>query len=472
MRVSCLLSLLFLSIAAPALLGQSCTLPADSPILSSSPDDIPPAAGAYIIANDSHYFLGRANHVMAFVQTNPNEQKVWFSLNLGPQYYANCYYNRRYRADTSSPWYWEFSQSPLVLAFPVQPNDLWSSLVIDTVLYSPTPKYGYPGYNYVMFSTYQPHACDGVVAGFAMVSYSMDGVCWTTPQPMRHAGGPSASCAPALGNSLVQIETYDAIDGGDTIYFIGIDGNVPNLLQPANMPTTDAVWGHAPTSAPYVLTLEQFYKVHSVGILTPAAASNYCDPDRFRPYAYFINVAIAWDEVHGDLYVSRAYPWPFDRHWGSNDPCRGGPVTPSADQTQFASLFNVYLNKYQEVQGTPAEPGQFPNRIQIYKMHIGTLTNFGWVTNINNPWVLVADYGNSVGYVYGYTNQPLADPNQINAGRDYDAASFVRDGAGRLQIGDDGAPHVLGSTGSRTSLSVGLCYTTGNERTYFLTFPH
>src|SRR6476469_102195 len=93
--------------------GQSCALPADSPVLSNNPDDIPHAAGAYYIASDSHYFLGQANHVMAYVQTGPNEQKVWFSINNTPQY-PNCYYNRRYRADGSSPWYWEFAQSPSV----------------------------------------------------------------------------------------------------------------------------------------------------------------------------------------------------------------------------------------------------------------------------------------------------------------------------------------------------------------------
>jgi hypothetical protein len=455
----------------PYAIGQTCNgLPADSPVLSTSPDDIPPAAGGYVIAHDGHYFLGIANHVMGFVQTGPNEQKVWFTLNHDKQF-VNCYYNRRYRADSSSPWYWEFSQSPNVLSFPIQPGDQWASLVIDTVLYSPTPKYGWnQNYQYVMYSTYQPHSCDLTVMGFAYVCYSTDGVCWTTPQPMRHTGGPSATCAPALGSDLVQVETLDAIDGGDTIYLMGIDGNTATLAQPGNMSGTGTTWGHASRFSPDTLVVEQSHIVSPYGMLNPLALQSTCDPDKYRPYAYFMNLAIAYDDVNGDLYVSRAYPWPYNRHGAVGDPCRSGQTTPGTDQMTGASLWNMYLGQYQQVQGVDGPPGTFPNRVQIYKLHIGSLANFGMVTSA--IWTLVADYGNAVGYELGSFNQPLVDAQQTNMGHDYDAASFLRNGAGFLQLYDDGAPHIFGSTGNRTNLSVGVPYTTGNERTYFLTFPH
>jgi len=187
----------------------ACTLPQESPVPAPAPDDIPPGRGAWLRDYQGNWFEGKANHVMAFVQINSNEQKVWFSVESSP-HHGIVFYNRRYRTSATAPWQWAYSRSlPLIW----YPN---GSMVVNAVLYSPTPKYGRGSayYKYVMFTTYQPEACNGNIAGFAYVSFSQDGFCWTTPEPMRREGGPSgdptSACPSAeLGSDLVPVEAFD-----------------------------------------------------------------------------------------------------------------------------------------------------------------------------------------------------------------------------------------------------------------------
>src|SRR5204863_3201855 len=57
-----------------------------------------------------------------------------------------------------------------------------------------------------MYSVYQPAACNGHIMGYAMVSFSNDGTCWTAPTPLRRTGGPNGNCA-GLGVDTVPVET-------------------------------------------------------------------------------------------------------------------------------------------------------------------------------------------------------------------------------------------------------------------------
>src|SRR5438045_5297697 len=128
-------AMLFLCFLASGLSAQTCpTLPAPSPVLSTRQDDIPPAANSLLINRHGSYFAPRPNHVLAYVQISNIEEDVWFGVDAGPSY-GKVYYNRRYRADTTQPWYWQYSQSPALFS-------IGGSVVVDCVLVSSTLKYG------------------------------------------------------------------------------------------------------------------------------------------------------------------------------------------------------------------------------------------------------------------------------------------------------------------------------------------
>src|SRR5258708_37938385 len=103
----------------------------DSPVLSSAADDIP-HTGDHILTYTGAHAAGPANHNISFIQTGTNEQKVWFFTDNTSLDHQHVYYNRRFRANSSSPWYWQYSVSPAVLPY---------GAASDAVLYSPTPKY-------------------------------------------------------------------------------------------------------------------------------------------------------------------------------------------------------------------------------------------------------------------------------------------------------------------------------------------
>lgn len=443
------------------------TLPAESPIAAPNPDNIPPASGAYLLDYNSNYFEGRANHVMGFVQTGPDEQKVWFTINSDP-HFTRVFYNRRYRTSPTGPWMWAFSKSVRVLDLPSP-----GSAVVDAVLYSPTPKYGLGSpstlYKYMMFITYQPKACDGAIAGFAMVSFSNDGICWTMTVPLNHAGGPSVPCASSLGPDLVQVETFDVIDGGNYLYFVGIEGDVASLVNPANMNRTFTSWGYTTPGASRYLTIPANPELSAAGVVSPEGIQTL--NDRFKTYSYFINVAMAWDAASGYLFLTRAYPYPFDRQPD------GSASTPSDDQIYPTVRYpNPFLGVdsngnavEQLVEGCPGPPATFPNRVQIYKMYLGSLSNFHLVTT--GTWTLVSDIGNNVGYSYDvyWNNIPIQSP-QTSVGRDYGAASFLRTGTGALQL-VNGTAYMFAAQQFLSPLSVGPCRQTGAERSYLTVVP-
>lgn len=460
MKRALLAVFLLLAVAIPAY--PQCPTLVDSPVLSYSPDDVPGAENAWLVNDSGVYSLARPNHQVAFVQTGTNEQKVWFSIDVGYQDGTTgpnwgVFYNRRYRADANSPWYWQFSSSKAVTSF---------SAFVDAVLYSPTAKYydfNYIPHKYIMFLVNQPQACNGPIAGFAMLSFSDDGICWTPMVPMRHTGGPSADCAPDLGDNLVQTEAFGAIDAGNTIYLVGVEGDNTLLLNYYNMWNPEITYGTVSTVNPFQLQLGPYYTATYYGLflpVDPTLQANYpSDPNRFRPYAYFENMAIAWDEPNGDLYISRGYPYPYDRRNDLYNCCN----VPSWRQAGATFTYNYLSSFYQKIGGCGTyAPALYPNRYQVYKMHLGTLSNIQQL--YFGTWTLVSDNGNSAGYESNYTlaSTPLV-AGQTNGGRDAGAASFLVDNTGRL-VRNGGNGTVFAGSTLHEKLSIGPCRQTGNER--------
>ena len=423
---------------------------------SYSPDDVPRGSDAYYVTYTGSLYQSGPNHQLAYVQTSLNEQKVWFSVDSGLKTDAthpgpnHSYYNRRYRAAGDQPWYWQYAYSQPV-----------SGVIgfVDTVLYSDTYRYGDPygqSWKYIMYTINQPTPCNNDNFGYAMVQYSNDGVNWYNSGPLHHDGGPTATCAPELGPNLVAVEAIDAIDDGSgTIWLIGQEGNIATLALPSNMDQTLASWGSSTYATSSSVTIDGANAmVSNSGIFAPALPG--ADPTRFKTYSYFFNMAMAWDPIPGDLYLSRGYPYPLDRSAGTTS------VVPSASVVTQTDLFNSVWGVNQLVQGCATSPGIFPNRSQVYKMHLGSLSNFSLVHT--GTWTLVADRGGAVGYLTDAVSPNTAAPlvsGQTAGSREEGAASFFRNGQGIIP--STSPRYTFGATTLMAQMSGGQCAVTGLE---------
>ncbi len=452
--------LLFVS---TSVLAQNCPpLGTPSPVPSNSPDDIPPGSNAWLVNHNGQLYRGGPNHMIAYVQTGANEQKVWYSIDAhGPRYFI--YYNRRYRASATSPWNWEYQYSQPVTTF---------SAFVTSVLYSSTAKYkdnaGVP-HKYVMYLVYQPQACDYQTAGVAMVSFSDNGTCWSEMVPLRHEGGPSHACVPELGSNLVLVEAMSAIDSGIRVYLLGVEGDVSILAPPQNMDDPRTSWGYSGYGMMTTLQMTSQHAMSSYGVFSPLAPGTHVpyspsDPNRFRSYAYFFNLSTTFDPTTGDLYVTRGYPYPYDRRsdLGVNT------WIPSLAQRTEGYEWNSAAGVNQSVQGCGASPVTYPNRYQVYRMRIYGVENFSMIHT--GTWTLVTDNGRHVGYenING-VNVPLVT-YQTAGTRDSGAATFIRNGAGHL-VRENGVASVFAGNTIRESLSVGPCLTTGFERVVLTPIP-
>jgi hypothetical protein len=311
-------ALVFLTVLAFPAGAQICSpiFPAESPVVSNSPDDIP-ATNIDIITYTGALAKARANHNIAFVEISPNEQQVWFGSDANPSL-GRCFYNRRLRDPITLQWTWRYSYSPEVIRYPTP-----TSGGAGAVLYSSTAKYKDPTtvtmtspgtlYKYVMYQVVQPGACDGAVAGFVYYSLSNNGTCWTTPRAATRPGGPSFNCSTAVTNS-VPVETVSAIDNGSTIYLVGLEGDISNQLAPPvtvldpdgnprrynNMNKTLTALGSASTSDPGLITI--LGALTTNGMFVPKyGPANIANPDRYKTFAYFIDMDMAWDPYHRQL---------------------------------------------------------------------------------------------------------------------------------------------------------------------------
>lgn len=464
MRLSLAVVVLALLLTVSPAFAQSCpTLPANSPVPAPSLDTIPPGTGQ-ILTYTGSYAPGKANGRFAVAWTNLNEQKVWFGVDSAPPD-GKVYYNRRYRLSDTGPWYWQYSTSVPI----IDHGD--SSTGPNSVLYDPNYKFRDPvtGYNYryAMYSVSQPRLCDGVVLGFLYVSFSIDGTCWTGLRQVTRAGGPSFACLPGVTDT-VPVETAAAIDSGTQIYLMGIEGDTTPLKDPAQMDRTQTYIGTTTYTNPHILNLIGSAEVSASGIVSPSGVTSG-DITRYRPYNYFMNMDMTFDESTGYLYVGRAYPYPFDRN-AVNEPA----TTPCQWQSEVAYLWDSTREDWAPVQGCLAPPGTLPNRIQVYKMYIGSLSNLSAV--LTGTWTLVGDYGGGVGYSNSVlaacdinNTTPLTDPRQQNVGRDYAYVNFLRYGRGNLAPNGSYAS-LLAADSYKLSKGYGYCYVTGDEASTLLNF--
>ncbi|HEV7240924.1 MAG TPA: hypothetical protein VGQ36_16920 [Thermoanaerobaculia bacterium] len=466
-----LILMLFLSLSTVVSAQVTCPpgFPAESPVASSSPDDIPPT-NIDIITYTGSLAPIRANHNIAYVEITPNDQRVWFGVDSHPGL-NRIFYNRRVRANESSPWQWQYSYSPVVITLPAP-----SSALASSVLYSDTPRYRDPltntYYKFLMYLVFQPSSCDGQVAGFMYYAFSDDGICWTTPRAGTRSGGPSFSCHP-ITNS-VPILQMAALDRGttltNTLTLVGMEGNLAELvpgdqyLRAAAMDRTQTILGHASRLNPGSVSVDG--ELSDRGIFQPRGGPVIPGdtwPDRYEPYAYFTNFQIAYDAPSGNFYIGRGYPYPYARYWDYY-----GSTTPTFSQTNKTELVGPHgPSPVVECAGAPAT---FPNRIQIYRMNIGSLDN---VTNITNPslsWTKVLDSGGPFGFAFNTwpggpppTAQTPLVAGMTNEGRDWASVSFLRDRTGNLIRSGSTGYFFAGDTFKLSKGSNAPCRITGTE---------
>jgi hypothetical protein len=474
-------SLLVAALALPAAAQPICPpgFPAESPVVSNSPDDIP-RTNIDIVTYTGSIVKALVNHNMAFVEINPNEQRVYFGVDANPSL-GRCFYNRRLRDPNTGQWTWRYQYSPEVIRYQTP-----TSGGAGAVLFSATAKYRDPStgtlYKYVMYQVVQPGACDGAVAGFVFYSLSNNGVCWTTPRPAVRPGGPTFNCSSTITNS-VPVEAVSAIDAGNTIYLVGIDGDISNQLAPPvtvldpdgsprrynNMNKTMTALGSASTSDPGLITV--LGGITANGMFVPKyGPANPANPDRYKSYTYFIDMDIAWDPTTGNFYIGRAYPYPYDRGSlipiGRNDP-------PSANNSPLRSQISGFSlmgpQGLSPVESCIDSPGTLPNRIQIYRMNIGSLANIMQLTT--GTWTLVADLGGSVGYGFDNVmgNTPLL-PGMTNINLDLGAVSFLKNKRGEI-VRYGTTSYYFAADIFKKQKSVGPCRITGNERERLRVLP-
>lgn len=470
---------LVLLLSPPAAEAQSCqALPPQSPVPSYSPDDIPPT-NVDIITYTGQVMKARANHNFCFVEISPLDQRVWFGVDASPGLYRS-FYNRRVRDYVGGPWRWLYSYSPEIIRFQ-QPSSSGPA----SVHYSATPKYRDPAtgiyYKYIMYQGYQPGSCDGQVAGFLYVAFSNDGICWTEGREAHRAGGPSFPCYPGH-TETVPIEQMQAIDGGDKLYLVGVEGDINALIPPADstyrhwttMDRTLTAVGWASYDRPDIVNLFASPEVSASGVFLPVTGpSNSTHTNRYAPYAYFMNLAIGYDAASGYLYLGRGYPYPYDRGskslagTGIWDPPTYYNVPTTAQETNYEL---VGPNGTSSVEGCLPAPYTLPNRIQIYRMYIGSIQNIGQIAT--GTWTLVADMGGQYGFGFkwGWGNTLLVT-SQSNVGHDFGALSFVRDRNGNLVRDGWGYVQVFGAHTYKEKKSVGPCRITGFEHEVLLTVP-
>jgi Dockerin type I domain len=369
-------------------------------------------------------------------------ERVYFAIDGDPDWVGHIYYNVRhcpsYPCDQAT---WSYTPySPVVVTLPD------SAVELGDVLHdSQAPFYStadHHSYSWVMYFVGQTQACLQSLAGLAYVSFSDDGISWTPPTLLQHPGGPTQACVVGAQNTnTVPVEalaaTYD--QPNHTIYLIGLEGGITQLFDRTKFAETQTYVATASTSDP--TTISVLGQVSSAGTLMP-------NIDNCPTWSYFANLGAVYDPIGGNLYLTRGYAYPFDFTLV--------PADAWAPCNQDCPLFS-------------------PNRVQIYKMRIGALSNIGMA--LTGTWSLVGDYGASVGYKNSNNGSCTPGnscdytalvPPQGDDGHDFNTLSMRRNSFGQLDaIVLDGIPtlDLFGGTGSSTISDAG-CVRTGSETEY------
>lgn len=294
---------------------------------------------------------------------------------------------------------WQYPQSRVLLNHQTpDASTAFGSIFIDANPVFVNPQGG--TFKRLMYYVYQPDGSP--FAGWVCLSFSNDGLTWTSPiKATTNAASPIASC---VNDGGIATEAISAFRRGSTIWMAVMEGDTSALITGINAGTT-RTYSFLYTldiTNPRVMALQGEFS--NLGIERPNKGGRYV-------HGYGINLDFTYDPTELALYFSRAYPYSYDSTGGI--PCNNPPVgsTPRCI-TGYAQL---------------------PNRVQIYKMSIPT----GRIRDaLSGTWTLVQDYGTAVGYKDMDTgtclNGVLSSMSQISVGLDINSVSFYKDASGLI----------------------------------------
>jgi hypothetical protein len=377
----------------------------------------------------------KADFTVSVIQYVPGSELTYFTVDTDTS--GQIYYNQRVM-NNNGGWTWLYHPSLTVVYAGAN-----TSVALGDVLYDGSAPFHNPSdgqyYSFIMYFVSQPGACNGNVAGYLYVSFSPNGLSWTSPAMVSRPGGPTSDCFPGI--ETVPVEAVGAVyDGSGSIYLVGLEGSIGDLGNPENFNSTLTYLGVASTSNPTTVTL--LGMISAAGVVTPNISG--CIAPK-----YFANLGVAYNASTGYFYLTRGYAYPFDL----------GTVTPCS-QPNCASGITTY-----------------PVRTQVYKMNIGPLSSIG--TLLSGTWILVADWGNATGYRNQSNGQcqpggPCVDTplqgSQVNVGHDFGGSNIMRDIWGRVslftQLGHSYVK-VFGGTGFNEIRTQADCQVTGGETVYY-----
>lgn len=227
-------------------------------------------------------------------------------------------------------WIYYSSQNSRILLDVQQTNGAWlynparvalqmpagSTVGLGTVLANANPTYrnALDGqlYTNVMYFVYQNSAAQN--AGSTCVSFSNDGLSWSTPINVVLASAPATLCTSGGGVLTESIGAFHRT--GSEIDLFGLEGNLSLLQQYANQQRTLTYFFKASVTSPNVL--------QTIGEISGAGLFNPNIPGGTADY-YFRNLDVTYDPVSGILYLFRVTPYPYSLSPinGGNVPCSG-----------------------------------------------------------------------------------------------------------------------------------------------------
>jgi hypothetical protein len=340
----------------------------------------------------------RANMTVAYLRYTPTDDRVWFTVDPTPGESnpdkGKVYYNRRYFTGTT--WVWQYATSVEVM------NLGNASAAIGEVLFDAYAPFRDPDtgvyYKYIATLVSQPSACDGVVAGFFYLAFSNTGTSWVGPRKASYTGMPYFPCA---GTTAIPVENVGAVYdySSGMLWYVGVEGNIAELGDATQMDDTLTTLGWVSSTSPTSVNIVGM--VSNSGLFQPIMAGAGSNTD-YKAYAYFINLGFTY--YNGYVYLGRAYPYPFTRLAGSE-------LTPCGDPNDSCL----------------EAPYTLPNRLQLYRMYVGSMANIGNITT--GTWSLRFDAGHGNGLWNSLDGS--CDPTPLVSGQenwstDYGYFSFYK----------------------------------------------
>ena len=254
---------------------------------------------------------------------------------------------------------WVYAKSQEVVAYPGATGSVavMDVVVADSAIFRNSKNSQY--YSQVMYIVNQTDGWFGVgTAGVLSVAFSNNGITWIGPYDVN---APSAyNCSEG-----VCIEYGGVILFGTTLYIVAVEGQFSVLIPGMSGSGTMTYMFVSQASDPLTtVAYNGKAELTNSGVFSP-------DLPGYNLYNAFLNAKISYDP-DGTLYLSRAYPYPFDI--GGSIPC--GSWSPASKCLKGFTTRAI--------------------RVQMYSMNLGVPADLGLL--YSGTWSLIGDWGWESGY--------------------------------------------------------------------------